>query len=98
MRLDSNRQIGGYLLHRATDLVAEREQVAAVAHGNADGYRGLAVDAKHRLWGVGIGALDGSNVACAEQPSACHEIDSPQCLLGGEIARHPDLDFFRAGL
>ena len=46
-RLDADRQIGGDLRHRPLDVLAEREDVAAVAHGDGKADRRLAVDAEH---------------------------------------------------
>ena len=53
-RFDADRQVGLQLLHGLLDVAAEREHVAAVAHGNRQAQAGLAVDAEDRVRRVGV--------------------------------------------
>ena len=53
-RLDADRQVLLQFLHGLLDVAAEREHVAAVAHGNRETQARLAVDAENRVRRIGI--------------------------------------------
>ena len=69
-------------------LLAQREDVAAVAHGDGKADGRLAVDAEHRLRRIGKAAPDLGDVAEAEHAAADGEVDVRHVLLGSERARH----------
>ena len=83
---------------RRLDVVAERQHVAAVAHGDAEPDRRLAVDAEHRLRRVGEAAPHLRDVAHADHPPAGDEVDVQDVLLGLEGAGDPQRDALVAGL
>ena len=80
------------------DVAAERENVAAVAHGDREPDRRLAVDAEHRLRRIGIGAPHGRDVAQPDQPAVGQEVDVEQVRFRPEGARDPQRDRLVAGL
>jgi len=51
LRLDADRQICGDLCHSALEAPAERENIAAVAHGDGQADGGLPIDSKLGLRG-----------------------------------------------
>ena len=79
-------------------LLAERQDVAAVPHRDAEPDGGLAVDAEHRLRRVGIAAADLGDVAEADRAVADHEVDVQDVELGIERARDPQREPLVAGL
>ena len=80
------------------DVAAERQNVAAVAHGDGEADRRLAVDAEHRLRRIGIGAPDGRDVAQPDQPAVGQEVDVEQVRFRPEGARNPERNRLVAGL
>ena len=56
-RLDAEWQVGDAFIDRFSHVPAECDDIAAVAHRDGEADRGFAVDAKHRLRRVGIGAV-----------------------------------------
>ena len=98
MRLDADRQVGLDARERRLDVVAERQHVAAVAHGDGQPDRRLAVDAEHRLRRVGKAAAHARDVAHADHPPAGDEVDVQDVLLGPEGARDPQRDALVPGL
>ena len=85
-RRDAEWQIGGDALHRLLDVAAQREYVAALAHGDAEADRRLAIDAEQRLRRVGEAATDLRDVAQADHAAVRDEVDVSQILLGFEGA------------
>ena len=86
MRLDAKGKIGGDLAHRAREVLAERENVAALAHRDRQTDGGLPVYAEHGLRRIGIGAADRRDVGQPYQPPVHHEIHIGDVLLGVEGA------------
>ena len=82
------------LLH----VVAERQDIAAVAHGDGEADGGLAVDAKHRLRRIGKGAAHFGDVAQPDQPSVREKVDVENVALGSEGAGDADQKLLVAGL
>ena len=80
------------------DVVAERQHVAAGGHGDGKPDRRLAVVAEHRLRGIDVAALDGGDVAQAEEAVVEAKVDRLQALLGGELAGDADGDPLGAGV
>ena len=68
-RLDPDRQVRGDLRHGLLDVVPERQDVAALAHGDGEPDALLSVDAEHRLRRVGGTARHARDVAQADDPA-----------------------------
>ena len=84
--------------HGLLDVAAEREHVAALAHGDGEPDAVSSVDAEHRLRGVGGTAGDMRDVAEADHSSVRDEVHCRDVLLGVERARDADEDLFMSGL
>ena len=84
--------------HRPLDVLAEREDVAAVAHGDGKADGRLAIDAKHRLRRIGKAPPDLGDVAEAQHAAAGGEVDVRYILLGSERARYAQRERLVAGL
>lgn len=82
--LNPHRQIIGDPSDRLGDIVAEPENVAAVAHGDGKPYRRLAVHPELRLGRVHKAAVNARDVAEAKPASADCEVDSRYVLFGTE--------------
>ena len=91
-RLDADRQIGLQLLHGLLDVAAQREHVAAVAHGNRQAQAGLAVDAEDRLRRVGNFPPDLGDVGQPYDPVAHGEVHGKDVLFGLEGTADPKND------
>ena len=74
------------------DVAPERQDVAALAHGDGEPDGVLSVDAEHRLRGIGGTARDVRDVAQADHPAVRDEVDGQDVLLGPERARDADED------
>ena len=74
MRFDAERQVGRDPHHRLPDIVAERQDIAAVPHGDAEADRLLPVDAKHRLRRVGRAALHRCDIGQPNHPVPHREV------------------------
>ena len=83
---------------RLFHVAAERQNVAAVAHGDGEADRRLAVDAKHRLRRIGIAAPDGRDVAQPDQPAVGQEVDVEKVRFRSEGAGNAEQDLLVAGL
>ncbi len=88
-RVDAERQVGDALVDRLLHVAAERQNVAAVAHGDGEADGGLAVDAKHRLRRIGIGAANLGDVAQPDQPPVRQEVDVENVRLRTRRRRTP---------
>ena len=97
-RLDADRQVRRDLRHGLRDVASERQDVAALAHGDGEPDGVLSVDAEHRLRRIGGTARDARDVAQADHPAVRDEVDRQEVLLGPEVARDPDEDLLVAGL
>ena len=97
-RLDPDRQVRDDLRHGLLDVASERQDVAALAHGDGEPDGVLSVDAEHRLRRIGGTARHARDVAQADHPAVRDEIDRQEVLLGPEVARDPDEDLLVAGL
>ena len=73
--LDAERQVRLDVGHRVANVVAERKDVAAIAHRDGETDRGLAVDAEHRLRWIDEAAPHGGDVAQPEDAVAGDEVD-----------------------
>ena len=98
LRLDADRQVAGDLGHDLLDVLAQCEDVAAVAHGDGKPDRRLAVHAKHRLRWIREGAADLGDVAEAKHAAADREVDVADVLLGLERAGYAQRQLLVAGL
>ncbi len=85
-RLDAVRQVGRDVGHHGLDVLAEREDVAGVAHRDREADGRLAVDPEHRLRRVGEAAPHGGDVAQADVAPAEHQVDRLDVALGVEGA------------
>ena len=65
---------------RRLDVLAQRKDVAAVAHGDGEADRRLAVDAEQRLRRIRVAAAHRGDVAQPQQPAVGDEIDVEQVL------------------
>jgi hypothetical protein len=81
----------------ASTLVPSAEDVAALAHGDGEPDRRLAVDPEHRCRRVGVAAAYGGYVAQPQQPAVGDEVRLEDVLLGLEGAGHPQREFLVAG-
>ena len=97
-RVDAERQVGDALVDRLFHVAAERQNVAAVAHGDGEADRRLAVDAKHRLRRIGIAAPDGRDVAQPDQPAVGQEVDVEKVRFRPEGAGNAEQNLLVAGL
>ena len=97
-RLDADRQVRRDLRHGLLDVAPERQDVAALAHGDGEPDGVLPVDAEHRLRRVGGTARDARDVAQADHPAVRDEVDRQDVLLGPERARDTDEDLLVPGL
>ena len=95
---DADRQIGGDPVHRLLDVAAERQDVAALAHGDGETDRRLAVDAEQGLRRIGEAATDFGDVAQADHAAVRDEVDVPQVLFGFEGAGDAQQQLLIAGL
>ena len=84
LRLDADRQVGRDLAPSLLDVLAERQDVAAVAHGDRKADRRLAVDAEQRLRRVGDNRGGPGDIAQPEHAAADDEVDVRDVLLGYE--------------
>ena len=96
-RFDADRQVGLQLLHGLLDVAAEREHVAAVAHGNRQAQAGLAVDAEDRVRRIGVLPPHLGDVGQSQDPFAHGEVDGEDVLLGHQRAADPQFDRLRVG-
>src|ERR1700733_15171513 len=94
----SAREVGDPLVDRLFHLAAERQDVAAVAHGDGEADRRLAVDAEHRLRRIGITAPDGRNVSQPDQPAIGQEIDVEEVRFRSEGAGNAEQNLLVASL
>ena len=97
-RLDADRQVGGDVVHGPLHVAAERQDVAAVAHGDGEADRRLAVDAEHGLRRIDVAAPDLGDVAQPDQAAVDGEVDGQDVLLGVEGAGDAQREPLVAGL
>ena len=81
-RCDADRQIIGDPVHRLLDVAAQRQDVAALAHRDAETDRRLAVHAEQGLRRVGEAATDFGDVAQTDHAPVRDEIDVAKVLFG----------------
>ena len=86
--IDADWQVTGNLGHRPLNILAQSENIAALAHRDCKAYGRLAVCSEERLRRVGITAPDLRDVTETEHAAVDREIDSQHLLLGRERARH----------
>ena len=96
--VDAERQVGHGGVERGLHVAAERQNVAAVAHGDGEADRRLAVDPEHRLRRIGQDAAHFGDVAQPDQAAVRQEIDVEQVVFGPERAGDADRQLFVAGL
>ena len=86
-RLYAERQIRRGLGKSRLDVLAQSQDVAALAHGNCQADGRLSVDAKQRLRRIGKAALYLRNVAQAQHASANSKIDVGNVFFGPKCPR-----------
>ena len=101
-RLDADRQVGRDLVHGPLNVAAERQDVAALPHGDGEADGRLAVDPEHRLRRIDEDAPDVGNVAQSEQAAVRGDVDRQNVEFGFECAGDAQRDplvarFQRAG-
>ena len=97
-RFDPDRQVRRDLCHRLRDVMPERQDVSALAHGDREPDALSSVDAEHRLRRVGGAARHAGDVAQANDPAAGDEVDGEDVLFRPECARDADKNLFVARL
>ena len=90
----SRGQLGEPLL----DVLAERQHVGVLGHGDGEADRRLAVVAEHRLLRVDVAAADLGDIAQPEEPAVDAEVDRLEALFRGELARDADGDLLGSGI
>ena len=73
--LDADRQVRFDVGHRFANVVAERKDVAAIAHRDRETDRGMAIDAEHRLRWIDETPPHGGDVTEPEDAVAGDEVD-----------------------
>ena len=96
--LNSHRQSGGDLRHGLGDAVAERENVAALAHGDGEADRRLAIHPELRLGRIDEAAVNARDIAEAKHTPADGEVHACYVLFGLERTRNSHRHGFIAGL
>ena len=97
-RVDAERQFDDALVDRRFHVASERQDVAAVAHGDGEPDGRLAVDPKHRLRRIGIGATHLGDVAQPDQPPVRQKINVENVPFGRKGAGHPQRQRLVSGL
>ena len=75
-RRDAERQVGGDLVHGPLHVVAECQDVAAVAHGDGEADRRLAIHPEHGLRGIDVGPPDVGDIAQPKQAAVGSDVDA----------------------
>ena len=75
VHVDADRQVRGELRDALLDVLAQRQRIAALLHGDGEPDRRLAVVAEHRLRRIDVGALDLGDVVQPEEALAGAEVD-----------------------
>src|SRR6185295_12544593 len=83
-RLDSDGEISGRGSHDAFDVIAQRKNIATVAHRNRQTDGRLAVDPEERLRWIGVASANFRDVAEAQHAPAHGEVDVQQVLFRPE--------------
>src|SRR5262249_55656495 len=96
--VDADRQLGGDCRHRRLEVVAERDDVGAVLHRDAEPERRLAAFAQNEAGRVLVAALDGRDVAEPEDAAVGLHRHCRDRLDAGESAGHPQVDAVGRGV
>ena len=96
--LDADRQLRANAGHLGFQVRAQRENVAALTHGDGQPDRRLAVDVEQRQRRVGIAAPDRGDIAQRHQPVAHSQVDGLDVGLGFEGAGDAQENALIAGL
>ena len=83
-------QFGEPLFH----MLAEREHIAVLGHGDAKADRRRAVESEHWLLRVDVGAADFGDIAQAKEAAVGAEVDRVETFFRRELARNADSDLF----
>ena len=97
-RLDTDGEIRNDRLHGLVDVLAQGQDVAAVAHDDCKPQGVLAVDPEHWLRRIRQAPSDLGDVTEAQHPVADGEIDGQKVRLGAEGPGHAQRDALIAGL
>ena len=96
--LDADRKLGDDRLHRALEVLAERDDVGAVLHGDAEAERGLAAFADDEARRVLVAALDGRDVAEPEHAAVGLHRHGGDRVDAGECAGDAQIDAVGRGV
>ena len=96
--LDADRKLGRDRLDRLLEVFAEREDVAAVLHRDAETERRLATLAHDKARRVLIAAPDRRDVAEPEHPAVRLHRHGGDRVRAGESASHPHVDAVGGGV
>jgi hypothetical protein len=83
-RVDTKRQIGRDLVHGASDILSQREDIPALAHGDGNADRRFPVHPEHGLRRIGVDPSHFSDVGEAEQAAVRRDVDAQDVQLGLE--------------
>ena len=96
--LDPHRKLGDDCIHRGFEVLPQRNDVAAVLHGDAQAEGGLAALADDEARRVLVATLDSGDVAEAENPSLDLHGDRRYGIDAGERTGDAQVDAVRRGL
>ena len=96
--LDADRQLGGDRLHRLLEVFAQRQNVGAVLHRDAEAERRPAALAHDEARRVLVAALDGRDVAEPEHPAVRLHRHGGDRLGAGESAGDAQVDAVGGGV
>src|SRR3984893_4675328 len=95
---ERSTMLGGDRGHGGLEIVAERDQVGAVLHGDAQAQRGLAALAHDEARRVLVAALDGGDVAQPEDAAVHLHRHGRDGIHPGKCPGDPQIDALRRGV
>ena len=96
--LDSDRKLGDDRIHRGFQILAERQNVGAILHRDAEAERGLTAFADDEAGRILVAALDGRDVAKPEHPAVGLHRHGGDGVDTGECAGDPQIDAVGRGV
>src|SRR4029077_2482353 len=94
MRLEAHGQGAGQFVEPLFHVLAEREDIAVLGHGDAKADRRRAIESEHWLLRVDVGAADFGDIAQAKKAAIGAEVDRVETFFRRELARNADSDLF----
>ena len=93
--LDTDRKLGDDPCHRGLEVFAERDDVRAVLHGDAEAERGLAAFPDDEGRGILVATADRGDVAEPKHPAVRLHRNRRDRLGARERAGNPQIDAIR---